>query len=507
MVWPGREEAARPGPLVRLLDASARIRGSAGRLTRDSFVYGIGGSATQVVYVLFLPIFTRIFRPSDFGVLESLVALNSLLVVASLLGMNSAIFYFFKQTDDPDRRRSLGGTALSLTIVAGLVIALVGVLGSGALSQGLLQVPGYGLALVMACLWVPANAVATLGLDLLRLQFRAGAYSTIGIARAVIASGLGVILAGPLGLGVVGLLAAHVVTTTIAAGVALVVARDAWRPALKPDAARSMLGFGLPLASFGIALWVIGFSDRFFVIQFLGTAAAGIYSLASRGAGVLSLVLFAFEAAWLPFAMDRSREPNHRRIFARTFVAVGVGFVALATFLSLFAREALFVIAAPDYLPAYAYVGVLALGVAIYGIGAVVGIGIQLGARTRHLVWISAVGASVNVALNVVLIPRMGLAGAAVATLSAYVVATSLVFVAAQRAYRIRYPVRSVGVAIAAGAAAMFIGLALDESAPPGVWEPATTVAKILVWGVVASLFWLVYRRHLRPVGSRGLPW
>lgn len=507
MVSRDGEQGAGSNPWVRFRDASARVSGSASGLARDSFVYGIGGSATQLVYILFLPVFTRIFRPSDFGVLESLVALNGLLGVAALLGMNSAIFSFLKQTDDPDRRRRLAGTALSLAITAGIVVALVGALGSGALSETLLQRPGYGAALAMACLWVPANVAATLGLDFLRLEFRAGAYSTIGIARAAIASGLGVILAGPVGLGVVGLLAAYALTTTIAAALALFLARDTWTPALKVEAAKGMLAFGLPLASFGVALWVIAFSDRFFVIQFLGTAAAGIYSLASRGAGVLSLVLYAFDAAWLPFAMARAREPHHRRVFTRTFVAVGVGLVALATFLSLFARESLFVIAAPDYLPAYAYVGLLALGVAVYGTGVVVGIGLQLGHRTRHLVWISAVGASVNVALNVALIPRFGITGAAVATLTAYVVSTALVFLAAQRAYRVHYPVRAVGVATAAGATVMLIGLALDAQAPPDVWVPTTTVVKVLLWIVAAGLFWLVYRRYGRPAAAGDVSW
>lgn len=494
-------------PRVYRRDASARIRGSKGQLTRDSVIYGVGGSATQLVYILFVPVFTRIFRPSDFGVLESLVALNSLLGVAALLGLNSAIFYFLKQTDDPDRRRHLAGTALSVAVTAGVVVALVGVLGSGALSQVLLQQPGYGVALAMACLWVPANVAATLALDFLRLDFRARAYSTIGIARGLIASALGVILAGPAGLGVAGLLAAQAITTIVAAVVALAAARNTWTPALKADAAKSMLAFGLPLATFGVALWVIAFSDRFFVIQFLGTAAAGIYSLAGRGAGVVSLVLFAFEAAWLPFAMDRAQEPGHRQVYARTFLAVGVGLVALATFLSLFAREALFVLATPDYLPAYSYVGMLALAVAVYGMGQVVGVGIQLGQRTRHLIWISGAGASVNVALNLALIPRFGIPGAAAATLGAYVVSTALVFVVAQRAYPVSYPLRSIWVATAVGATAMLIGLALDAQSPPGVWQPTTTAAKGLVWIVAARLLWLVYRRRQRPVGTRGVAW
>ena len=480
-------------PSVSLRRATAQLRGSTGSLSRDTLIYGIGGSATQLVYVLFLPLFTRIFSPSEFGILESLVALNSLLGIAALLGLNSSIFYFLRRTDDAGERRALAGTALSLAVGAAFAIAIIGALASGALSQVLLQQPDYATALAMACLWVPANVAATLALDLLRLEFRPRAYSTISIARGAVASVLGVVLAGPAGLGVAGLLGAHAVTTAVVAAVALFVARKSWEPALSASAAKTMLAFGLPLATFGLSLWVIAFSDRFLVITFLGTEAAGIYSLASRGAGVLGLVLFAFEAAWLPIAMARAREPSHRGFYARTFLAVGIGLIALATMLSLLAREALLVIAAPAYLPAYALVGVLALAVAVYGMGQVVAVAIQLGQRTRRLILISAIGATVNVALNVALIPRFGIAGAAAGTATAYLVSTALVFLAAQRAYPVPYPIVSVAVATTVAVAAIFTGLAFDSQLPSHVWQPATTAAKILVGLVAAWLFWRVY--------------
>ena len=479
--------------LARALDTVwARVPG--GRLTRDGAIYGIGGSATQVVYALFVPILTRIFRPADFGVLESLVALNSLLGVAALLGLNSGIFYFLNRTEDVGRRRVVAGTALILGTSAGLAIALAGAWASGSLSQALLGRPGYGTALAMACAWVPANVAATLALDLLRTQFRPVAYSIVGLGRGAIASGVGVVLAGPLGLGVAGLLAAQVVTTVAAAIVALFLARDAWRPAIDRPTARAMLGFGLPLASFGIALWVIAFSDRFFVIQFLGIAQAGIYALASRGAGVLSLVLYAFEAAWLPLAMAQAGERGHRETYARTFLAVGVGMIGLATVLSLFAREALFVLATPEYLSASRYVGLLCLAVAVYALGQVVGIGIQLGKRTRVLIAVSALGAVTNVGLNVLLIPRLGIPGAALATLLAYVVSTTLVFITAQRAYPVPYPVRSVVVAGLTGVAAMAIGLALDAGVPAATWRPETTALKAITAIVAAVVLWAIAR-------------
>lgn len=479
------------------------------RLTRDTVIYGLGGSGTQLVYVLFLPIFTRIFRPADFGVLDFLVAVNGLLGVAALIGLNSALFYFVNQTDQPERRRALAGTALALSTFAGFAIAIVGVAGSGALSQVLLTRPDEGAAVAMACLWVPANVAATFGLDLLRLELRPVAYSVLAIGRSAIASGLGLVAAGPLGLGVAGLLGAHAVTTAIFAAISLWAARRSWRATIDRSSMRLMVPFGLPLVTFGIALWVIAYGDRFFVIQLLGTAAAGIYSLASRGAGIVTLVVASFEAAWLPFAMAHAREPGHRDSYARVFATVGVGLIGLATFLSLFAREALIVATTPDYVPAYAYVGLLGLGAAAYGIGQVAAVGIQLGRQTAHLLRISAIAAVANVVLTVLLIPRIGIGGAALATAVAYVVSTTFIYLAAQRAYPVPYPVRTVVAGAGGALLAMAAGLFLDAMVPGSSLAPMTTAAKVAIFVVATAWLWLLHRRGttvhaVGPIGAAG---
>jgi O-antigen/teichoic acid export membrane protein len=348
----------------------------------------------------------------------------------------------------------------------------------------------------MACLWVPVNVAATIALDLLRVEFRPRTYAALAVGRSAIASAAGVIAAGPLGFGVAGLLAAHAVTTALAALLGLWLTRSSWTLTIDRAAVRQLVPFGLPLVTFGIALWVIGFSDRFFVIQFLGTTAAGIYSLASRGAALVGLVMFAFEAAWLPLAMNLSGRPGHHEAYARIFTTVGAGLVGLAIFLSLFAREVIFVVATPDFADAAAFVGVLALGQAIYGVGQVVAIGLQLGKRTGSLLWISAAAAALNVVLTIVLVPRIGIAGAGLATVIAYALSASLIYVMAQRAYPVPYPVRLVVLAMAIGSAAMAGGLLLDAQVARGTWISIATFEKVLIAFVAGGALWSIHRRR-----------
>jgi O-antigen/teichoic acid export membrane protein len=320
--------------------------------------------------------------------------------------------------------------------------------------------------------------VGTLALDLLRLEFRPIPYSALGIGRALFAGAIGAFLAGPLQMGIAGLLLANVLFGVVAIVVTLGLARDTWAPVFHRGAARKLLGFGLPLIPTGLAYWVIAYSDRFFLIQLLGVGSAGIYAVANRVSLGVQLILYAFEAAWWPYAYARAREPDHREQFARIFTIVVVGTLAIAVLVGMFAREILLVITTSEFVSAYPYVGFLALALVVHGAYGIISIGVQLGERTRHMAWTSAVAAIANIALNLLLIPWLGILGAALATLAAYATSTVLLFVVAQRGYPIPYRLTVVAVALAAGVALMLVALLLDATAPGSTWVATVTVAK-----------------------------
>jgi O-antigen/teichoic acid export membrane protein len=60
-----------------------------GQLGKDTVVYGIGGVLAQSVSLLTILIFTRIFNPSEYGVLEMIVSINSFLSAIIIMGMDS----------------------------------------------------------------------------------------------------------------------------------------------------------------------------------------------------------------------------------------------------------------------------------------------------------------------------------------------------------------------------------------------------------------------------------
>ena len=88
----------------------------------------------------------------------------------------------------------------------------------------------------------------------------------------------------------------------------------------------------MPLVPAALALWVINFIDREFVIWYKGLAEVGIYSAAVKIASVITFVMIAFRTAWPAFAysIEDDREAKRTYAFVLTYLLAFASWGALA---------------------------------------------------------------------------------------------------------------------------------------------------------------------------------
>jgi O-antigen/teichoic acid export membrane protein len=134
----------------------------------------------------------------------------------------------------------------------------------------------------------------------------------------------------------------------------------------------------------------------------------------------------------------------------------------LAVALGLLAPWLVRLLATEEFYAGERVVAPLAFASAIFAGYIVVSIGLGRARRTEFNWVVTGAAAILNVALNLLLIPRYGMEGAAAATVAAY----ALMFVGmawwGRRVYPVPYQWRRVGTALAAGAALVVVGKALD---------------------------------------------
>ena len=92
------------------------------RLGKNYIIYALAGILSNGINFLFIPFYTRIFSPSEYGSLEMLTVLTNFLNVILVMGMDSAqSIYFFKyEKDGLEKQSHLVSSILQWKIILGL---------------------------------------------------------------------------------------------------------------------------------------------------------------------------------------------------------------------------------------------------------------------------------------------------------------------------------------------------------------------------------------------------
>jgi O-antigen/teichoic acid export membrane protein len=472
------------------------------RLAKHSAIYGLGGLVSRILAVILLPLYTRYLTRADYGSIETLIALTAVLVTLLRMGISSAFFrFYFDSKEEHDRVRVVRTsfwftmTMATLGLVAGLIFARP-------ISQWLFGTTHRETLVIAAFvgLWAQMNYEQLT--SLFRVEERSVAFVCASLANVLITIGATLVFVVAAHWGATGVLVGNFTGTLCVYAVLLGYRRYQLGLEFDRKLFRAMNRFGMPLVPSALALWAINFADRFILVELKSASEVGVYSIGVRIASAMVLLLTAFRTAWPAFAysIDDEREAKQTYGFVLTYLVFVASWVALA--LGLLAPWIVHLLTTPRFYGAARTVAPLALATVPFAGYIVLAIGVGR-ARITQFNWIvTGIGAAVNVALCLALIPPYGIMGAAYATVAGYGVMFVVMAWWAQRIYPVPYQWRRVTLALAAAVALTAAGKALHVSLPVAVVLTLAYPLALLPVG-----FYLpAERRRLLAYGRRLVP-
>lgn len=392
-----------------------------GSLSRASLVYSLGGLAYKGVALLTIPILARLLTPAQLGLLDLAAVLATLIGLLAVLGTDQAVAYFEPRTDDVG---ALWGSALGIVGVVGAVLGLGAILARGPLAEGLTGSAANAPIVAAAGLYGAIIGLTVTGLNAARLRATPVAYAMASFVLVAAEMSLALAIAW-LGAGTVALV---VVGWASGALVVLVLVLLRFLPRLRSPRAqtvRMLATYGAPLVPAAIG-WLAGDAMiRGALAREVGVASLGEYGIAYRVASVLGLAVTGFGVAWYPYlyrspaAAVAPRAAQALGLLVLLLAGIGVALTALSP-------EIIAIVAGPDYAGASAAVAPLVGG--MVGLGAFILIGAVSGATgsTRRVALAALGGVAVQVIISLLLVPALGLVGAALSSLVGYVAAAVL---------------------------------------------------------------------------------
>ena len=472
-------------------------RGFGGRIANDAFVYGVGGIANQAVAILLVPIYARNLGAEGVGVTGVLNSMISLSLMLVGLALPQAFFrWYLREANDHGARAHVLRTTLAIRIaasLAGFALVLLAVLPLTALFYNGANLGVFALAAPII-LFDSFNGIP---LSFLRAERRPRNYVVITITRAVTGTVLILFLVVALELGVVGvsLGAATAAAFSAVIGAWVLWRAGVWRPTIDRDLSRAMLTFAIPLVPAAVAGWTLNLADRPLLQAFTGSEAiVGVYTTGYTGGLVINaLAIQPFTLTWGATFWEISRSDDAPRTFARTltwFLAIAS---AAALFLSAIGTDVIRLLFPPEFEESRYIVPFSAFGFVLYGAYTIVATGLNIVGRSALVATPMIVAAGVSLGLNLVLIPLLGMYGAAISTVIGYGLLAILAGWLSQKHYPV--PWQLLRAVVILGLAASLSALALL-----GPDNPLWRVGAILLYPPI-----LIGTGIVRPTQARQL--
>jgi O-antigen/teichoic acid export membrane protein len=406
------------------------------RLATTGAAYTAASIFSKVIAVALLPLYTRYLSTEDYGYAEVLFAA---VVTASIIvrfGLLEAILrFYYLPEENPAKVVSSTFAGLFWLSTLGALVALPF---AGPLSELLLDESAPELMrIAIGGLWV--LTMWEFMLTLFRLEERARAFFVTTILNVVAAIALTVVLVVGLDEGARGLLLGSYATGGAFVLALIALRRRSLSLRFDRELLRRLFRFGLPTMPAEVSLYGLNFVDRLIILRSLGAAEAGLYSLGVKFAQGINVLVRGFQLAWPPLAYSIRDDGEARRAYATVVTLFTAGCAFVVAGMWLFSRWIVRALADPKFFDSYEVIGLISTAVTLYALYLVLVVILGRTGRTEFNLP-AAIGALVvNVVLNLLLVPPLGIVGAGLALVASYLVVLGLMYVFTQRLFPVPY--------------------------------------------------------------------
>lgn len=386
-------------------------------MAKDFLVYSIGVIGSKLMTFLLLPLYTfYISDPAEYGYYDLCLTACFLLMPIVTLQLRDGAFRFLLDTkEDIDRTRIV--TFVNKTLVQTSVISVLIAVALHWIYP--IKYLEYNVAFLIALSFYDVYAQTVRGLGNNRSFIAMSLISSFGIAI------FSVIFLVFMDMGVVGIFIANILSRILAL-VAVEIKEKALKRFFNPrfcdykEMGRELLKFSFPLLPAGICWWFIGFSNRYFITNYLSLHDSGIYGVASRLAIVVQTISTIFMQTWQENAIQQYHSNDRNKFFSKVFNGYIFSFAIIILIYTLTAKFAFPLIFNANYIESLQYLYPLCIATMFFALSGYFEVIYQCEKNTQRLVPPLIAAPVLNIALNYILIQPMGVYGVIVSYAATY---------------------------------------------------------------------------------------
>ena len=393
------------------------------KFARDVGSIGTVQILTSLSTFFLLPIITKSLGVYYYGLWAQINITVSVITPIALMGLSMGLVRFLSSETDPKIIREAIYSILFFVTVSGFVASFSLYLLAEPLAKFGFKDPAAAYFIQAGSLLILLNVLEPISLYYFRVFRQIQKYSYLTLIETFSKFVLIFILL-KIGFGLIGVIAATLIIqsliiliafSTIISQIGFIIPRFTY--------IREYLQFSLPLTPNALLRWITESSDRYLVTYFLGLQSVGIYAAACSIGGLVQLFVGPLQLILLPEISKLYDENKTDKVIAymshslRYFLFLSIPAVLG---LSALAKPLLGIFTTEDFVSGWLIVPIIALSSLMAGIVQIFINTLLIVKKTKAQTYINIATAISNILINLLLIPYIGIIGAALSTLISY---------------------------------------------------------------------------------------
>lgn len=415
-------------------------------LIKHSSVYGSANLLQKGIGFVMIPVYTHYLSPADYGLLELMELTINVLTTLMGMGLGQAIIRFYHSYENPQDRMEVFTTSLVFILLLCPVSVIVLEVFAKPIAGIALGNPDYYRYLQIMFIAMGLQTVAFVPESFLLAKKESILFSAISIGTLISYLSFNILFLVVFKMGILGILVSIAITKVLNTS-SLLLVTSRLKLAFSFKKLRGMVGFGIPLVPATIGMFIMHFSDRFFVQKYCNLSDLGLYSLGYKFGMILGVIVSApILRIWDTQRFEIAKTKEAKQVFGRMFTYYSLVVVFAGLGISVFIREIISIMAAAEYRGAVVVTPLIVLSYIFYGISNFLLLGITITNKTKYIAYIQLSAAAVNILLNMYLISSYGVMGAAVSTVLSFFWLSMFSFLVSQKLYPVPFEYGRVSI-------------------------------------------------------------
>ena len=384
-------------------------------LSRDFLTYMFGNFFAKGIGFVLIPLYTVVLTPQEYGILEIINTLTSLIIILISLGLPQVVFTEYYHTSKENLELLYSNIIKIYFYLSVIILTIICVLFfqyNNLLFEK--NLPAIFTILIFGYIFI--SFFHSVYISALKITGKSIEFSIVQICVGITSGILNIILVYFYDVGIIGILFTNfVVQLSVVFYISCkYVNFKSIKFYIKPKTVIYYLNLGMPFVPGALAAWVMTFSDRFILLKYSGEDYVGFYSIAYKFSSTFELFLITpLLTAYLPYIFKRFKQKNFSQyIFFLMPVVLLITF--FISYILIFITERLI---DPKFYNSIELIPYLVFSFSFIFLSKLLEHLFVYNRQTILLMNISIVFASINIILNLILIEKYVLKGVVYATL------------------------------------------------------------------------------------------